>query len=209
VTHGGTIDKFIGDAVMAFWGAPTANVNHATDACAAALAAVRRLAAGGSGLRMRVGINTGMVLVGNIGSSDRLSYTVIGDPVNLASRLEAVNKRYGTEIILGEGTRDTAGEAIIVRRLDRIAVYGRTGGTIVYELLGLAGEPVPPWVEPYEAGLDAYEARRWSDAIALFERAIALRGGDEPSDILIARCRELLASPPSADWQPVVALHSK
>jgi adenylate cyclase len=209
VAHRGTIDKFIGDAVMAFWGAPMANPDHAADACAAALAAVRRLAAGGSRLRMRVGINTGMVLVGNIGSSDRLSYTVIGDPVNLASRLEAVNKRYGTEIILGEETRDAAGEAIVVRRLDRIAVYGRAGGTVVYELLGLAGEPVPPWVEPYEAGLDAYEARSWADAIPLFEKVIALKGADRPSDILIARCRDLVANPPSADWQPVVALHSK
>jgi adenylate cyclase len=209
VAHRGTIDKFIGDAVMAFWGAPMPNPNHAADACAAALTARRRLAATGSGLRMRIGINTGDVLVGNIGSEDRLSYTVIGDAVNIASRLEAVNKGYGTGIIIGEATREAAGEAIIVRRLDRIAVYGRMGGTTIYELLGLADEAVPSWVAAYEAGLDAYEERRWREAIALFEATIAARGEDRPAEMMIGRCRALLASPPAADWQPVLALESK
>src|SRR5260370_20217245 len=144
---------------MAFWGAPMANSEHAADACAAALAAVRRLATGGSGLRMRVGINTGVVLVGNIGSSDRLSYTAIGDPVNVASRLEAVNKRYDTEILLGESTREAAGDAIVVRQLDRISVYGRAGGTVIYELLRLAGEPLPSWGHPLEAGREHHDER--------------------------------------------------
>ncbi len=209
VAQGGTIDKFIGDAVMAFWGAPMADPDHAADACAAALGALRRLAASGTGLHMRIGINTGMVLVGNIGSSDRLSYTAIGDSVNIASRLEAVNKRYGTEILIGEATREAAGDVILVRRLDRIAVYGRDGGTVVYELLGLAGETLPAWVEPYEAGLAAYEARGWEAAIRCFETAIARRGGDRPSEIMIARCHALLAEPPGADWQPLDALHEK
>jgi len=209
VAQGGTIDKFIGDAVMAFWGAPMADPDHAADACAAALGALRRLAASGTGLHMRIGINTGMVLVGNIGSSDRLSYTAIGDSVNIASWLEAVNKRYGTDILIGEATREAAGDAILVRRLDRIAVYGRDGGTVVYELLGLAGETLPAWVEPYEAGLAAYEARGWEAAIRCFETAIARRGGDRPSEIMIARCHALLADPPGADWQPLDALHEK
>ena len=145
-TRNGTIDKFIGDAVMAFWGAPTPNDRHAVDACAAALEFRRRLGqrcaepGGDRGvpLRMRVGINTGRMLVGNIGSNERLSYTVIGDAVNVASRLEAVNKRYGTEILIGEDTRAAAGDAILVRRLDWVAVYGRTQGLAVYELLGMA-----------------------------------------------------------------------
>ena len=145
-SRNGTIDKFIGDAVMAFWGAPTPNDRHAVDACAAALEFRRRLGRrcaepgrdGGVPLRMRVGINTGRMLVGNIGSNERLSYTVIGDAVNVASRLEAVNKRYGTEILIGEDTRAAAGDAILVRRLDWVAVYGRTQGLAVYELLGMA-----------------------------------------------------------------------
>src|SRR5262249_20448622 len=141
--HNGTIDKFIGDAVMAFWGAPTPNARHAVEACAAALECRDRLrqrceeieAAGGLPLRIRVGINTGRMLVGNIGSSERLSYTVIGDAVNVASRLEAVNKRYGTEILIGDDTRAAAGGAIVVRRLDTVTVYGRMQAGAVYELL--------------------------------------------------------------------------
>ncbi|MBI1779485.1 MAG: adenylate/guanylate cyclase domain-containing protein [Proteobacteria bacterium] len=207
--HRGTIDKFIGDAVMALWGAPMADPDHAADACAAALEACRRLAASGTGLRMRIGINTGVVLVGNIGSSDRLSYTAIGDSVNVASRLEAVNKRYGTEILIGEETRKAAGAAILVRRLDWISVYGRAGGTIIYELLGMAGDDLPDWVRLYEAGLDGYEDRRWAEAIQLFEAAIEARGADQPSEIMISRCRELLAHAPGPDWRPLVALESK
>jgi adenylate cyclase len=215
-TRNGTIDKFIGDAVMAFWGAPTPNDRHAVDACAAALEFRRRLGQrGGNGgvlLRMRVGINTGRMLVGNIGSNERLAYTVIGDAVNVASRLEAVNKRYGTEILIGEETRAAAGDAILVRRLDWVAVYGRNQGLAVYELLGMAdlgSSHAPEWVAAYEAGLEAYVRRDWADAIELFETAIANRGDDLPSRIFIERCREYLASPPPEDWTAVSILAEK
>jgi adenylate cyclase len=219
-THNGTIDKFIGDAVMAFWGAPTRNNRHAVDACAAALEFRRRLhercvereSIGGEPLRMRIGINTGRMLVGNIGSSERLSYTVIGDAVNVASRLEAVNKRYGTEILVGEDTRVAADNAIIVRRLDWVAVYGRTQGLAVYELLGMAGDGAsrtPEWVGAYEAGLGAYAGRDWAGAIELFERAIALHGDDRPSQIFVERCRKYLASPPPEDWTALSILAEK
>ncbi len=216
----GTIDKFIGDAVMAFWGAPTPNDRHAVDACAAALEFRRRLGqrcaepGGDSGvpLRMRVGINTGRMLVGNIGSNERLSYTVIGDAVNVASRLEAVNKRYGTEILIGEDTRAAAGDAILVRRLDWVAVYGRTQGLAVYELLGMAdlgALQTPEWVTAYEAGLDAYARRDWAGAAELFESANAIRGDDLPSQIFVERCRKYLASPPPEDWTAVSILAEK
>ena len=215
-TRDGTIDKFIGDAVMAFWGAPTPNDRHAADACAAALDFRRRLGQRGGDrgvpLRMRVGINTGRMLVGNIGSNERLSYTVIGDAVNVASRLEAVNKRYGTEILIGEDTRTAAGDAILVRRLDWVAVYGRTQGLAVYELLGMADSgalQMPEWVTAYEAGLDAYARRDWSDAAELFESAIAVRGDDLPSRIFVERCRKYLASPPPEDWTAVSILAEK
>ncbi len=219
--RGGTIDKFIGDGVMAFWGAPAPNERHALDACAAALECQRLLASqrasaercGGTPLRMRIGINTGRMLVGNIGSNERLSYTVIGDPVNVASRLEPLGKIYGVDIIIGEETRMAAGDNIIVRRLDWVAVYGRIGGLAIYELLGMAeraGFVTPEWVRTYEAGLAAYEHRRWSEAINLFEARAAIRGGiDRPSEILIERCRACLADPPPDNWMPISVLESK
>ncbi len=216
----GTIDKFIGDAVMAFWGAPVPNEAHAVDACAAALDLQRRLVeqrceadrSGRAPLTIRIGINTGRMLVGNIGSRERLSYTVIGDPVNVASRLEAVNKRYGTGILIGEDTRVAAGGAVVVRRLDRVAVYGRMQGIWIYELLDMAtpaSPDAPDWVLAYEAGLDVYAARDWQTAIALFERADAGRGGDPPAQALIERCRGLLAEPPAPDWTATLVLDGK
>src|SRR6516225_8037333 len=219
--RGGTIDKFIGDGVMAFWGAPVPNERHALDACAAALQCQRLLSAqraaaergGGTPLRMRIGINTGRMLVGNIGSNERLSYTVIGDPVNVASRLEPLGKLYGVDIIIGEETRIAAGDAIIVRRLDRVAVYGRSGGLAIYELLGLADDAKTAtleWVRTYEAGLAAYKDRRWSEAIGFFEATAAIRGTvDHPSEILMERCRSCLADPPSNDWNPISVLEAK
>ena len=145
------------------------NKRHAVDACAAALECQRLLALyraeaegiGGTPLRMRVGVNTGRMLVGNIGSSARLSYTVIGDPVNIASRLEALCKDYGVDIIIGEDTRIAAGDAVIVRRLDNVSVYGRTGDLAIYELIGMveaAGAEVPDWVARYEARFGSLSA---------------------------------------------------
>jgi adenylate cyclase len=144
--HGGTIDKFIGDAVMAFWGAPASNPRHAIDCCRAALSCQRAMRDGGlvddlgQTMRIRIGINSGDMLVGNIGSEVRLNYTVIGDAVNIASRLEGANKIYGSEIIIGPETRRLAGEAITVRELDEITVKGRTAGLKIYELVGMSGE---------------------------------------------------------------------
>jgi len=210
----GTIDKFIGDAVMAFWGAPIENAQHARDACAAALAIQRMMAAWQAqlpagdpraALRVRIGINTGRMLVGNIGSTNRLNYTVIGDSVNVASRLEAINKRYGTAIIIGEETRHAAGDAIVVRQLDWVAVYGRSEGVAIYELLAMTADGLgdrPDWVARYEAGLADYRDRRWPEAERHFAAAERARG-DAPSRLFIERCRALIADPPGADWTPV------
>ena len=116
-------------------------------------------------------------------------------------------KIYGVEIIIGEETRIAAGNAIIVRRLDRVAVYGRIRGIGIYELLGMAEDPgaeIPGWVATYEAGLAAYADQSWSEAVRLFEDAGRCRGGlDRPSEILIGRCRACLADPPPDDWTPI------
>jgi adenylate cyclase len=222
LSHRGTIDKFIGDAVMAFWGAPIENADHARDACAAALALhhmmLKRQAGLSPGdpraaLRARIGLNSGRMLVGNIGSADRLNYTVIGDPVNVASRLEALNKRYGTAIMIGGETRHAVGDAIIVRQLDWVAVYGRAEGMAIYELLAMAeGADMGSfaWISDYEAGLTAYRGREFASALRLFEAVDAARpGGDPPSRILVEQCRALIADQPAADWSYIAVQMEK
>ncbi len=222
----GTIDKYIGDAVMAFWGAPEPSERHAIQACRAALACQARLAelraavrdGDMSGLEMptltaRIGVNTGLVLVGNVGSHDRLNYTVIGDPVNVASRLEMLNKLYGTSIIIGERTREEAGEEIVVRPLDRVAVYGKEMGLEMYELVSLASDAtveMKEWIALYEEGRAALIARDWDRAIALFRQVIARRGGhDSVSELQIARADGFKTAPPPPDWDGLVVMESK
>jgi adenylate cyclase len=215
--NAGTIDKFIGDAVMAFWGAPAPNADHALGACRAALACQRAVRTSGLSddngrpLGVRIGVNSGSVLVGNIGSEVRLNYTVIGDAVNVASRLEGVNKQYGTQIIIGEETRRLAGDRVRVRELDRLAVYGRAAGLQIYELLGVAqdGMPQPSWVSLYETGLEAYRARNFAAAMGFFQMVLVAREGDRPSLVMIERCRRLLDAPPKDDWEATTAMETK
>jgi adenylate cyclase len=214
---GGTIDKFIGDAVMAFWGAPAANADHAVDACRAALACQRALGASGLSddrsrpLKVRIGINSGEMLVGNIGSEYRLNYTVIGDAVNVASRLEGANKAYGTDIIIGEETRRLAGARIHARELDRLMVYGRAGGLAIYELLAVAepGAEPPSWVALYDSGLAAYRARDFAAAAIFFQKLLTARPSDQPARIMLGRCSEFIKSPPGEDWEATNAMKAK
>lgn len=216
----GTIDKFIGDAVMAFWGAPLPDQDHAVNACRAALRlrqAMTELRAAAPeearGLSVRIGINTGAMLVGNIGSEERLSYTVIGDAVNLASRLEGLNKFYGTEIIIGETTRAAVGDRVVVRELDRVAVYGRTGSTGVYELIALSAgstDAAAAWIAVYERGLALYRERRWAEAVSILQKVAALKGEeDRPAGLLIERARQYMTMPPPEDWNGIEILGRK
>jgi len=214
---GGTIDKFIGDAVMAFWGAPSSNPDHAVDCCRAALACQRAVEEAdivddhGAKVKIRIGINSGDMLVGNIGSEVRLNYTVIGDAVNIASRLESTNKVYGSTIIIGPETRRLAGDRIVVRELDRLAVYGRTGGLQIYELLAMADQAngTPNWVSVYESGLASWRARDFAGAIAAFSRVLELRDEDAASWVMIERCREQFENPSDEDWDGTSIAKSK
>lgn len=217
VAHGGTIDKFIGDAIMAFWGAPEPAADHAANACRAALACRRALARAhieddlGNPLAVRIGINSGEVLVGNIGSDSRLNYTAIGDAVNVASRIEGLNKVYGTTIIVGEATHHGAGPDLRFRELDGVAVYGRLEGLPLYELDG-AAEPdagYPAWILTYERGLGLYKRRLFAEAIDAFAEVVAMRGSDEPSSVMIERCRTFILSPPDPDWQGIMVFDRK
>jgi len=215
--QGGTIDKFIGDAVMAFWGAPAPNPDHAVDCCRAALASQRAVAEAGlvddhgEPVKIRIGINSGDMLVGNIGSEVRLNYTVIGDAVNIASRLESTNKVYGSAIIIGPETRQLAGDRIVVRELDRLAVYGRAGGLQIYELLGISGEfdGALDWVASYEAGLTAWRAGDFTSAIASFEKVLEIRKDDAASALMIERCRHQIENPSAEDWDGTTVARSK
>jgi adenylate cyclase len=219
VAHGGTIDKFIGDAIMAFWGAPTAQQDHALMCCQAALACRRAIEKSGLAddrgepLQIRIGINSGRMLVGNIGSELRLNYTVIGDAVNVASRLEGANKNFGTQILIGERTHRLARNGIVAREVDSIAVYGREEGFAAYELVGLAGKADAErqrasWIARYEQGLAKYRNRDFSGAILDFNAVLTDRHRDRPSEIMLDRCEQLQQGT-NEEWRPVAALKSK
>ncbi len=203
----GIIDKYTGDGVMALWNAPTACPGHPVRACEAVLAcqaAVEALFASPAwaGLprwRTRFGLHRARVSVGHFGSPDRLAYTAMGDGVNLASRLEGLNKQYGTLALVSAEVEREARGAFHLRRLDRVAVKGKHQGVEVYELLGRREGPRPEPVERYERALDAYLERRFGDALM----ALAAGPLDRAAEVLAARCRRLLAVPPPPDWDGV------
>jgi adenylate cyclase len=211
--HDGMLDKYIGDGVMAVWGAPLPQPNHAARACHAALAMMDRLAAlnlqcterGWPTLSIRIGLNSGPMVFGNVGSSGHLSLTVMGDNVNLGARLEGINKRYGTAIIASHETIKAARDVVVAREIDLVRVKGKANPTRIFEVLGPAGSE-PAWaevVERFQAGLTAYRASDWTTAIAAFERVLVLRAGDGPSQLYLRLCREYLRTPPPPDWEPV------
>ena len=218
VANGGTIDKFIGDAVMAFWGAPGAQADHALRGCRAALALRDAIETSdlvddlGNPLQIRIGINSGRMLVGNIGSELRLNYTVIGDAVNVASRLEGANKHYRTRILIGVETKRLAEVCVATREIDNIAVYGRAEGLAVYELIDLA-EIVNArdlrWIEDYQAGLAAYRRRDFANAIDRFEAVLHHNPHDGPSALMLERCKSLVQPGADENWSPVAVLESK
>jgi adenylate cyclase len=217
---GGTVDKYIGDAIMAFWGAPVQRPDHALAACTAALRnqtillELRELwkREGKPPLQARIGINTGEVVVGNIGSAKRLNYTAIGDEVNLASRLEGLNKHYGTRIVISEATYEEAKAGIVARPLDWVSVKGRSTPVLVYELLGLKGETPPEQQEladRFAQVLQAYRRQEWTEALRGFEALLERFPEDAPAQVMKRRCETYRDQAPGADWDGVHRMESK
>jgi len=217
-TNRGIIDKYIGDGIMAYWGPPFVDeADHARFSCLAALEMIERiptlrrelldlLGVRGTPIEscdLRIGVATGEALVGSIGSDIMMSYTVMGDVVNLASRLEGANKVYGTRNLIAERTVAGLDAAVEVREIDRIEVAGHTHSEVVFEILGRKGELTPQQLssrDKYLEGLAAYRAQRWDDAFRAFDASLQEMPGDGPSTVLLKRVESLKANPPSKDW---------
>ncbi|NEU98055.1 adenylate/guanylate cyclase domain-containing protein [Bradyrhizobium uaiense] len=224
--HRGIIDKYIGDAIMAYWGPPF--VEEAEQTHLAALAAIDMIGQVNQlrkdlpellGVRaipadcdIRIGIATGEALVGSIGSEFMMSYTVLGDTVNLASRLEGANKFYGSRSLISEATASACAASIELREIDRLVVVGQTQPVAVFEIIGKKDELTPAQAElrqHYADGLAAYRAQRWDDAEQAFAAALAAAPGDGPSIAMKARVASFRQNPPAADWDGAWHLEQK
>jgi adenylate cyclase len=219
IQHGGTIDKYIGDAIMALFGAPLELQDHARLACRTALdmvASLRELgqqwaAEGRPQIRVGVGINSGVAAVGNMGSDRLFDYTAIGDNVNLASRLEGLNKYYGTDILVSEATVRGLNEDFILRRVDLVRVKGKAQSLEVFELLG-EGTPDPDlaqFLEVYHQGVSHYRAGHWAEATAAMEAALQFRRHDVPARRILQASQKCQQEPPGPDWAPVTVMVDK
>jgi adenylate cyclase len=219
--HQGTLKEYVGDELMAIFGAPLEQTDHAQRACAAALAMRDRLRTlrqdwskiGRPSLRARTGINSGPMLVGNLGSRYRFAYGALGDQVNLGSRLEGLNKLYGTEILLGENTADLLGGSFLLREVDLVRVKGRKQPVRIYELVGNSEASLPEEKEQslshFAAALEAYRKQFWQEALGLFKQSSALCPEDGPSRIMAERCQIYLEAPPQGEWDGVFEMTSK
>ena len=224
--NNGIIDKYIGDGIMAFWGPPfTGTDDHSGPACLAALDQLAGLAGFRAelpeitGLRrgfpevdIRIGIATGDVVVGNIGSEQTRNYTVIGDTVNLASRLEAANKTYGTRALVSEGTNRFAADLVETREIDQVLVVGKTEPQRIFELLGRKGEVSGERLalrDAFGAALAAYRRKNWGEARAGFEGCLEIVPGDGPSTALLRRIAQFCTTVPGLDWDGVWSLTEK
>jgi len=217
----GYLDKYEGDAVMAVFGVPVSRADHAASACFAALDMQETLdrlreqwlRAQQPPFEARIGINSGAMTAGNIGGKDRFDYTVIGDSVNLASRLEGVNKMYGTNIMISEETYGWVRELVYARELDFIRVKGKTKPVRIYELLQKRDRPLPPEMqsalEDFARGLEFYRRKEWVEASKAFQRVQSARPEDGPTQEFLRRCEIFLQSPRPKDWDGVFEMQTK
>jgi adenylate cyclase len=209
----GTIIKYVGDAVMAAWGAPVDEPAHAICAAEAAcdLRALTEIEVRGRKLRTRIGINSGKVLAGNLGSSFRFDYTMIGDATNFASRLESLNKYLGTQVLISEAVREQLEDKFNTRRLGEFRVAGKVHSVIIHELLGRgeANSGERAWIEAFEAGLDNFRAGKFSDAADLMNRACQLRGGsDGPAEFYLRKIA-IIRGQDVTNWNGIIELSEK
>jgi adenylate cyclase len=219
--YGGYISKYEGDAIMAFWGAPTDDPKHAETAIKCVWAMNQRLQTLNADLAKRsmpnlftrFGLNTGMVTVGNVGSEKKKSYTAMGDSINLGSRLEGANKEYGTAIMMSEFTYAKVKGLFPVRELDMLRVVGKEQPVRVYELLGISEADVSDKkkkaVEIYLKGLELYRSKQWDQAEAVFRQALEIDPADGPSQTYIDRCEDFKVLPPPEHWDGVFVMKTK
>lgn len=211
IKHEGTIDKYVGDSIMAFWGAPVSFPDHANRACLAALECQERLRALNDkwserhqpNFKMRMGIASGEVIVGNWGSSQRLNYSVMGDIVNLASRLEGLNKEYNTNILVGQNTLSQLSDEFTYRLVDIVVVKGKTQPVPVYELVATKGNITAKdaeFLNLFNVALNFYLQRDWARAKLRFSKLLLVKPQDKACQIFLARCEEYEKSPPPDDW---------
>ncbi|MBN2254319.1 MAG: CHASE2 domain-containing protein, partial [Deltaproteobacteria bacterium] len=217
--HGGLLDKYMGDAIMAVFGAPIDDPKHPVLCCKTALAMMEELRElqkkwtdeGRPVLDIGIGINTGDMVVGNMGSQMRFDYTVMGDNVNLGSRLEGINKEYGTNIVVSEFTHERIKDIFFCRELDAVRVKGKILPVRIFELVG-GLEKAEEWKEfiaLYDEGLRNYREGNWDDAIRNFEAALKLRTDDYPSKMYVERCKTLKEHPPEGEWDGVYTMTKK
>lgn len=218
----GTIDKFIGDAIMVFWGQPVEMPDAPERACRTALRCAEKLvelnrrwvSEGKPPMNTRFGIHTGLGVVGNVGSAERMNYSVIGDSVNLTSRLEGANKVYGTRILISQSTYEKVSDRFLCRLLDIVAVKGRTRGVQIYELVGTKETAFPPekirFVTMYEQAFRAYLARNWDGALDLLEDLAKENPGELSCKVLLKRCLQFKDDPSAlpADWDGTISVRS-
>lgn len=218
--NNGTLDKYMGDAIMAFFGAPVKDLNHAAHACRCALESLVKLKElqkefsdkGLPHIDIGIGINTGEMSVGNMGSNIVQNYTVMGDSVNLASRLEGINKEYGTRIVISEFTYNDVQSTFTAREIDRVRVKGKLEPVRIFELIceGLAQGKTADLMAAFQSGYELYHQKRFSEAKATFEKAKENWGAEEPvSELYIERCQDYLETPPPEDWDGVYVMKTK
>lgn len=217
--HGGTLDKYIGDAVMAFFGAPQEQPAHALIGCRTALEMMERLYEcrkgwcfpGFSGIEIGVGISSGEMVVGNMGSVKRMSYTVMGDQVNLASRLEGLTKQYGVKILISQFTHAQLCHEITCREIDQVRVKGKAIPVTIYEPFktDYFTNGTFAFIDSFEKGLRAYRERKFDDAIVFFEKTLALKPGDNPSVLYVDRCKAMRDVALPDDWDGVCSMLNK